>query len=889
MTLSPGTRLGPYEIVGEIGAGGMGVVYRATDTALDRDVAIKVLPASMTSDAERIARFDREAKTLASLNHPNIAQVYGLERAGDVTALVMELVEGPTLEERIRHATLPPEKAVDIAMQIAAGLEAAHSRNIVHRDLKPANIKLGPDGTVKILDFGIAKALQPDALVSEPDAAMMTTPATQIGVILGTAAYMSPEQAKGKPVDRRADIWAFGCVLYEMLTGQLPFGGEDVATTIARVIANEPDLDALPAAVSPAVRHTIKLCLTKDLKRRVRDIGDVRLALEGVFESARPARDAASDIRRPVWRRALPPVTAALAAVLVTGVTVWSSMRPASPTVSRFVHELAEGQILRHPAYGLLAVSPDGQRFVYDTMHVLVMRSLDSLETRAIPGTEPYLNTPTFSPDGQSLAYNDYEGHIRRIGIGGGVPVDICDDCGGWSGMSWEADGTIYLAGARGIMRVSANGGQPELVIAADPGTEFYGVDLLPDGDTLLFTVISTDSEEGGIRWDEGQIVVQSLSTGERSTIINGGTDARYLPTDHIVYARGNALFAVAFDADALTVSGGAVAVVQDVARSNNGSSGVAHYGVADNGTLVYITGSFDIEEARTLVWVDREGREEAIDVPPSNWMSPRISPTDATKLALNDRGRDDDIWVLDLDRLTFTRLTDKLGGDRFPVWSPDGQRVAFAASQRGGIQWRVADGAAPAERLAPPGVGFPTAFLPGGSGLFVFNGPNAFIENLFRIALPEGEVTQLTDTDYRETLAEPSPDGRWIAYVSDETGREEIFVQSYPDMGARRLQISTTGGTQPLWRDQNMLYYRNGDAIMAVAVSTEPDRTITVGQPEVVIRGSYANPQGGRTYDIGPDGRFLMLKDVEIQSGRPRIVVVENWFSELNRLVPTD
>jgi serine/threonine-protein kinase len=889
MALSPGRRFGPYKIVGEIGAGGMGVVYRATDTTLDRDVAIKVLPASMTSDADRIARFDREAKTLASLNHPNIAQVYGLEKTGDVTALVMELVEGPTLEDRIRHGALPVDQAMDIAMQIAAGLEGAHGRHIVHRDLKPANIKLRPDGTVKILDFGIAKALEPEALTSEPESAMMTTPATQVGVILGTAAYMSPEQAKGKPVDRRTDIWAFGCVLYEMLTGQPAFGGEDVATTMARVIANEPDLDALPAAASPAVRQTIKLCLTKELKRRVRDVGDVRLALEGAFETAAFGPTSRTEVPR-TWRRALPPVAAALAAVLVTSVTVRSAMRPTPPTVTRFVHELAEGQILRTPARGLLAVSPDGQRFVYDTEDGLVLRSLDSLETRVIPGTEDFLHTVTFSPDGQSVAYFDYEGQLRRIGIGGGVPVVICGVCSG-NGVSWEADGTIYFAQQEGIWRVSANGGEPDLVIEADPGTRFYGVDLLPDGDTLLFSVLSTDREEGSIVWDEGQIVVQSLSTGEGTVIVNGGTAARYLPTGHVVYALGDALFTVAFDADALTVSGGAVQIVQEVTRAYNDASPVAHYDVAENGTLVYLTGS--AVDTRTPVWVNRQGRDEPIGVPPGNWVSPRISP-DYTKLALNDRGGEDDIWVFDLNRLVFTtRLTSDPGPDRFPVWFPDGDRIAYSSSRSDVILWRAADGAGPAERLGlAPDVGFPTAFLFDGSQLFVFGGTTSETEDLSVVAVPGGEVTTLTETPFREVMAEPSPEGQWIAYVSDETGREEIYVRSYPNVEAQREPVSTGGGTQPLWaRDGQTLYYRNGDAIMAVAVSTEtePERTITVGQPEIVIEGPYANPQGGRTYDIGPDGRFLMLKDAEDESGEARIVVVENWFSELNLLVPRD
>lgn len=891
MTLSSGTHFGSYEIAGEIGAGGMGVVYRATDTTLDRDVAIKVLPESMASDADRIARFDREAKTLASLNHPNIAQIYGFERSDDTTALVMELVEGPTLAERIEKGALPADEALGIAMQIAEALEAAHGQGIVHRDLKPANIKLRPDGTVKVLDFGIAKALEPENLTTGPQSPMMTTPATMAGVILGTAAYMSPEQAKGKQVDQRTDIWAFGVLLYEMLTGQLAFGAEDVPTTLARVIAKETDLDSLPAAASSAVRRTIELCLQKDVRKRLHAMGDVRLALEGAFETAspQPAEEGVS-VAQPVWRRTASVATATLVCgAVLAGLAVWVATQPGPQPVNRFDYDLPDGQLFRNTGRQVITISPDGRHFVYNTVDGLYLRTMGDLEARLIPGTEPDLTSSVFSPDSQAVAYWDFRvRQLKRIAISGGAPVVIAGVSSDPEGISWSSDNTILFGQNReGIYRVSANGGTPELVIPISEEEFPDGPRLLPDGDSVLFTVTRTAA------WDEAQIVSQSLSTGERSVFVEGGADARYLPTGHLVYTLGDGLFAVTFNPDTLTVSGGAVPLVQGVMRAigGAGAGAAAHYSVSENGTLVYVTGRVTVA-LRTLVWVDREGRETPINAPPRTYAYPRISP-DGTKVALDVRDQELDIWTWDLVRETLTRLTFDPGQDEFPVWSPDSRRIAFASTRGGGagLFWRAADGSGPLEQLAEAsGQMFPASFLPDATGILVRTGANNADD--ISIVLIEGEdgATPLLETTFNELNPEVSPDGRWLAYTSDESGSNEIYVRPFPGVETGgRWQVSTGGGVHPLWaRNGREIFYRNGEAVIAVSINTDP--SFTVGNPEVVFEGQYFGALGGRSYDVSPDGeQFLMIREVESSAATQQIIVVQNWFEELDRLAPAE
>ena len=719
MALQSGTRLGPYEITAQIGVGGMGEVYRATDTKLKRDVAVKVLPPALAADPERLARFQRKAEVLASLNHPNIAAIYGLEEADSTKALVMELVEGPTLADRIDQSAIPVDEALPIAKQIAEALEAAHEQGIIHRDLKPANVKLRPDGVVKVLDFGLAKALEPTGAMSPgmSQAPTITTPAmTQAGMILGTAAYMSPEQARGKTVDKRTDIWAFGCVLFEMLTAKRAFAGEDVTDTLAAVVRSEPPWDALPDTVSPTLQVYLRRCLHKDPKQRIGDIHDVRLALEGAFETGVSQMATSGVVPQPaVWRRALPVAVALVVGGLAVGLAAWSlwpSTEP--PSVARFEHVLPESQTVDNAraAYQFVTVSPDGRHFVYNTSVGFYLRTMGELDARLIPSNDGELSfNPFFSPDGQSVAYGAADG-LRRIAITGGAPVVIsaAPEGGGTFGSSWGADNTIFAGNRRGIWRVSANGGTLELVIPATEGESMGTPRLLPDGESVLFSVTTaTDAT----RWDQAQIVAQSLRTGERTVLVEGGSDARYVPTGHLVYALGSVLLAVAFDLDRLEVSGGPVPLVQGVQRSQVPALGsdTANYGVSDAGTLIYVPGSSSVAWAGRVAWVTPGGDQEVIDLPAGEYAHPRVSP-DGRWLAVErqDNGGTD-IWLYETSGATALRRLTEGGNNRYPVWSRDGEHVAFQSSREGdaGIFWQLTDGTGSVERLtAPEGEGCP-------------------------------------------------------------------------------------------------------------------------------------------------------------------------------------
>ena len=577
MPLPSGTRFGSYEITGPLGAGGMGEVYRARDIQLKREVAIKVLPEAFSQNPDSLARFRREAELLATLSHPGIATIHGLEEANGVVAIVMELVGGDTLAERIaqlarlksQRVGMPVEEALAIARQIAEALETAHERGIVHRDLKPANIKVTPDGKVKVLDFGLAKMMEaPDAgsAVRRSGSSLsptltLSTPfggvpgGTFQGTILGTPGYMSPEQARGKPVDRRTDIWAFGCVLFEMLSGTDAFEvGETVSDAIAAILTREPDWTALPADVPAHIRLLLRRCLQKDPQKRLRDIGDARIQIdEGPIEGALLAPMAPP---RPWWKRAVPAAIAALAAGAFVGAGMWRLRAPDHvPVVTRFSFPLGDGQQLSRPAHQFLAISPDGTQVVYVANGRLYLRALSALEATPIPGTDSAPENPAFSPDGRSIVFGSRaDNALKRIAVTGGAAVTICQ-AGAVLGLSWAHDGSIFFGqeqGAKGILRVSANGGTPEVVIAVKGREDAHGPQLLPDGEHVLFTLATGT---GGTRWDTAQIVVQSLKTGERKTLVNGGADGRYLATGHIVYGLSGVLYAVPFDARRLALT----------------------------------------------------------------------------------------------------------------------------------------------------------------------------------------------------------------------------------------------------------------------------------------------------------------------------------------------
>ena len=699
MPLTRGTTLGPYQVTAKIGEGGMGEVWQARDTKLDRDVALKVLPEAFTSDPDRLARFEREAKVLASLNHPNIGSIYGLEEQDGIRALVLELVEGPTLADRIKQGPIPLDEALPIAKQIAEALEAAHEQGVIHRDLKPANVKVKADGTVKVLDFGLAKAFQPDASdpnMSQSPTISLTAAATQIGVIMGTAAYMSPEQAKGKTVDKRADVWAFGCVLYEMLTGQRPFVGDDVSDTLAAVLRADVDLDALPDAIPARLRQVVRRCLQKDPKQRLHDVADLRLAMDGAFETTVPqAAEAAVAPQLQVWQRPVPVALAVLAALVITGLAVWNLKPPDPRPVSRFDYDLPEGHQLRNANRPVMALSADGSQFVYNTPEGLYLRSMAELDARLIPGTEDFLTSPIFSPDGRWVGYYQ-NGQLKKIAVSGGTPVFLCEATNPF-GVNWGTDDTILFGQREGIMRVSANGGTPELVVATE-GELVHGPELLPGGEWVLFTLTRAS---GPTRWDEAEIVVQSLESGERRVVWTGGSDARYVPTGHLVYALDDDLFGVRFDLDALEVRGGPVSIVEGVQRAAAAATGTANFSFSDQGSLVYVSGAA-LSTDRTLALVGRNGVVEPLSVPPAQYLTPRLSPDGGKLVVQTVEDEGNVLWIYDLSDDTQIQQLTFEGDNHRPVWTPDSQRITFSSDRDGtmSLYWMPADGSGAAERL---------------------------------------------------------------------------------------------------------------------------------------------------------------------------------------------
>jgi eukaryotic-like serine/threonine-protein kinase len=897
VSLIPGTRIGPYEVTAQIGAGGMGEVYRATDTKLKRQVAIKVLPTTLTTHPDRLVRFQREAfqreaEVLASLNHPNIAHVYGPEEADGVQALVMELVEGPTLADRIVRGPLPVDEAFPIARQIAEALEAAHEQAIIHRDLKPANIKIKPDGTVKVLDFGLAKLVEPPAVRADASQSpTITTPAVTIqGVILGTAAYMSPEQVKGKPLDTRADIWAFGCVLYEMLTGKRAFQGEKASDTLAMVLKSDPSWSAVPSDLPPSIHRLLRRCLEKDLKLRLRDAGTAFLEIHEAQTA--PAAGTIGPAVTPVsigWRRSLPAL-GALFGGIIAGLAVWSFVQTAPPLPTRIAVTAPAGVSFRTEG---IAVSPDGRTIVFgaesDGRTQLYRRTLDQLEAVPIPGTEDG-QAPFFSPDGVWIGFFTQRA-LKKVSSDGGSLVTLCTIPAQRRGATWRRDDTIIFAyeGSNGLWSVPAAGGGPVPIgpAASDKKTGSYWPDALPDGDTALVTVWS-----GSL--SNAQIAVHSLETGERQILL-AGTFPRYAPTGHIVYWRQNSIWAVPFDAARQRLTGSAEPVIENV-EANAG--GLALFAVARDGSLAYRPSTSNAQARRTLVWVDRQGREEPITAPVRAYVHLRISP-DGTRIALDTLDQDRDIWFWDFGRQTLTRVTSDPGRDRAPVWTPDGHRVLFS-SERGGASnlfWQAADDTASIARLTEsPNEQLPVSVSPEGARLvFHETGENG---NLMMLALDKEpastrKVQALIRTPYTEINGEISPDGRWLAYESNHSGQFEVYVRPFPNVDGGLWQVSTRGGTQPLWaRNGQEVFYRSPTgAVMSVRIARGP--IWTASMPMQLLEGRYFVGGSGfaRTYDVSPDGRrFLMIKEGggDRESTPQTLTVVLNWFEELKRLVPT-
>ena len=905
MSLGVGARLGHYAVTAKLGQGGMGEVWRATDTQLNRDVALKILPEAFATDPDRLARFQREAEVLASLNHPGIAAIYGIEEQEGTRALVLELVEGPTLADRIAKGPIPVDEALPIAKQIAEALEAAHEAGVIHRDLKPANIKVREDGTVKVLDFGLAKALDPSPTADPSQSPTLTAAATQMGVIMGTAAYMSPEQARGETVDRRADIWAFGVVLYEMLTGRRPFEGRTVSDTLASVLARDPDLDALPTNIPHAVHRLLRRCFEKEPKKRLRDIAEGMLQLDdGLDAPPEEADTAPGTLQLQVWQRPVPAAVMVAVIAFVVAVGVWGLARPTPETPGR-VAQFAlptppEGPLRLGGIGSEVAISRDGTRVVYTSgvgpSRRLYLREIGDLEATLLRGSEGGAS-PVFSSDGQSVAFVDFNnGALKRVSVLGGPAVTIAET-GSLRGMSWGTDDAIVFAGPSGLLRVPATGGEPEplTTIGSDQNeTDHRWPDALPNGKGVLFTAWSGSDELS-------RLAVVSLETGAVSYLLPGGSHPRYSSSGHIVYAVGGTLWAVGFDVEQLTLtSNNPTPVIEEAVTK---SSGAGNFSIAANGSLVYVMGALGTSDTpRSLVWVDREGREEPLASPPRPYSTPSVSP-DGSRVAVDVfSGDGGDIWIHDLVRGTERILTTDPAQDRGPLWSPDGERVVFA-SRRGGataLFQKHADTPGDAERLMlgeseRTAVIQPTSWTPDGQTLLFWEaGGTAPLIGLLSM---EGERARelLLNTGSIESTGAISPDGGLIAYESDETGQREVYVQRFPDLGGK-VAISTDGGRQALWSpDGTELFYRGPRGMMAVPVTMEP---FSAGDPEVLFETQYYFAISFRTYDLAPDGqRFLMVKedtssataadDPDVSS--PQIVLVQNWSEELKRLVPVD
>ena len=881
------TDSGPIEIVAPLGAGGMGEVYRATDTKLERAVAIKVLPEALAEDPDRLARFAREAKVLASLNHPHIAQIYGIEDG----ALVMELVPGDTL-----RGPLPVATALEYARQIAEALEAAHEKGVVHRDLKPGNVMVTPEGVIKVLDFGLAAVGDPASSGADPATSpTLTVRATQAGMIVGTAAYMAPEQAAGRPVDKRADIWAFGVVLFEVLTGQRLFEGETISHTLADVLKGQIDFGRLPKDTPRAVRDLLRRCLERDVKLRLRDIGEARIAIQHCLANPKDA----PDVPPPAQARSsrLPWAVAACFAA-AAGVALWSARSNGItlPEVQRLSIDLPDAEPLVPGISGrLLAISPDGSRVVYASRHGettrLCLRRLDQLEVKPLAGTEGALN-PFFSPDGRWVGFAA-DGKLKKIPIDGGPPAVICESGTFTVGASWSPDGSItFVPGFTfGIARVAPDAGHAEVILKPDAArneSSYLWPQVLPD--SILFTV-GTDSIAS---FNDARIFLAPRGRSGPKTLVTGGADARYLPTGHLVYGYGGGLLAARFDPAQGKLLGSALPVVEGVRMS--ASNGGTQYDVSQTGTLVYVAGGMSEGDSR-IAMVARDGSEQQhFDVKLAVGEM-KLSP-DGRRLALRTFKANDDIHILDMASGTAPRFTFEGGDEQSPVWTPDGSRVIYS-SARGApasIYWKAADGSGTPHLLSKAEhPRHPSAISPDGKFLLFTEEHPATRRDLWLMPLEDGSATQprpWIQTAFDEMTPSFSPDGRWVTYASNESGETQIFVARFPD-GSMRRQISTSGGAQPIWAANGReVFFRrhtgDGDRmqVMAVGVATEP--TLSASPPHVLFEGMHSDPDvTDPVWAVMPDGKhFLVLRPPLVEPVR-QIQVVLNWFEELKRRVP--
>jgi Tol biopolymer transport system component len=897
LELRIGAELGQYRILEHLGAGGMGTVYRATDTKPGRQVALKLLRREMLADDGAQARFVREARALAALNHSCIATIFGFEEHNGVRFLALEYVAGPTLAERLRSGPLPLRKALQMGKQIAEALEAAHSAGIVHRDLKPANIKVSDSGQVKVLDFGLAKWVErPEMILSADSTATVTEKLTHSMMIMGTAAYMSPEQASGKDVDSRTDIWSFGCVLYEVLAGKRAFAGATVTEILAAVLKGEPEWTALPGSIPVLLTTLLRRCLRKEMNTRLRDIGDARIELEDLLGAPVHAETA----HRPpalTRRTMLSALSGAAAGAAGTAVFAISRYRGlVLRKLTRFTIAVPEGTSIPTSFARRVAISPDGSRLAYvvaspTEVNRFYVRSFRELDGRFVldGGSSPF-----FSPNGQWLAFQRMtrDKHVAKIALGGGPPAIVSPNQLLFGG-TWAEDDTIYadLIDTSGLAAIPAAGGPPKAVLKVDldkgerqPKSPY----AIRGSRAILLVTANADTET----YDDARIIAFQPHTGERQLLVEGGMSPRYSPTGHLLYARDGKILAIRFDADRLKVSGQPFTVLEGVMMSRNSSN--VNYDISASSDLVYVPGSCD-GGARTLVWVDRNGNAKPLGLPPKSYLHPRLSPS-GNRLAIEIEGPNHDIYVYDFDRAVLAKITND-GASHFPVWSPDGMRIAFRQGPMGEfkLEQTPVDRSTPPEPVPAEGPSQSAdSWSPDGRELlYTVAGPGE-PPRIMAVPVKGGSPRPLQASKFAEGSPKFSPDGRWVTYCSAESGKPQVFVDAYPGPGLK-IQISSEGGTDPVWkRDGSELYYRNGDSMMAVTVSTVP--TFRAGRPQELWEGHYSHgmssscgPPGATSsnYDVTADGRrFLMIKDDDQDRAvSKQIVVVLGWAGEVSRM----
>ncbi len=885
MAILPGRRLGPYEILSAIGAGGMGEVYKARDTRLDRTVAIKVLPTHLAGRAELRERFEREAKTIASLNHSHICTLYDTGHQDEIDFLVMEYLEGETLAQRLLKGSLPIQQVLQYAIEIADALDKAHRKGITHRDLKPGNIMLTKSGT-KLLDFGLAKLTQ-EVAPATPVSQLPTAndAITAQGTILGTLLYMAPEQLEGKEADARTDIFAFGAVVYEMATGKKAFAGKSQASVIGAIMSSEPPpISSLQPMTPPALDRVVKKCLAKEREDRWQSAKDLTDELQWIAGSSDTAKAAAQEPKqtRKIWQRPVVLAILGVAIAALAGTAIWK-FKPAPPQpVTRTVISLPPDQRLAAMDEPVVALSPDGSNLAYVAVRggtqQIFLRALSSLEARPMPGTEGGF-APFFSPDGQWLGFFQ-GGALRKISVSGGAAVTLAQTGGSPRGATWDSQGKILFtpATATPLLQVSDAGGVSKPLTPLNQGeaTQRWPV-ALPDGKAVLYA-------SGTIGAGSLNIVSQLIEAGKRRDLAQGGSSPQYARSGHLLFAQGDTLMAVPFDPERLETRGSAVPVVEGVAHSGDGA---AQYSVSNSGSLVYVSGGVTSVQ-RKLLWVSRNGTEQVLGAPAQTYGYPRLSP-DGRRVALET---EDQIWLYDLSRDTLTRFTFEGTNNQSPVWTPDGKRIAFYSNKGGpaNIWWQLADGSGGLEQLTTtqyPQI--PRSWSPDGKTLAFHENNPTTKKDIWVLRLSDRKAEPFLRTPFNEGGPVFSPDGHWIAYISDESGRPEIYVQPFPGPGGK-WQISTEGGNEPAWnRNGRELFYRSGNKMMAVDVTTQP--TFSAGKPKMLFEGQYVAVQPGLTgtaYDVSPDGqRFLMVKETEASISATQINVVLNWFEELKRRAP--